>query len=200
MSIPENYKPISIGHRLRIVRKGYKPPEEPGRIDIIIERGAFGSGEHETTISCLEEMEKLDLFGKSVLDVGCGTGILAIAALKLGATRAVAFDIAREAVKTTLRNAELNKVSDKITVILGTIGKIKGVYDIVLANIYPEILKDIAEDIKKRTNTGGILILSGIPWEDNSEILRTYKSLGFEVLENRFLEYYTTAVLKLVQA
>ena len=198
MNIP-NYRPINIGKKLKVVRRGFEPPKDE-RIHLIIERGAFGSGEHETTVSCLEEIEQLNLIGKEVLDVGCGTGILAIAALKLGAARAVAFDITKEAVETTLKNARLNHVITRIEVILGTIEKIDGSYDIILANIYPEVLRDIALKIKERTKTDGILILSGVPWEDNSEILRIYKSLGFKVLKNRFLEYYTTAVLKLTRA
>ena len=195
--IPENYKPIIIGERIRIVRHGYEPPPSPHLVDVIIERGAFGSGEHETTVSCIEEMLKLDLKGKRVLDVGCGTGILAVVALKLGAKEAVAVDIAKEAVETTRKNAELNNVSEKLTPILGTVKKAEGKFDCILANIYPEVLRETSGLIANLCKKGGTLIVSGIPWEDNSEILRMYKRMGFEVVNNRFLENYTTATLKL---
>ncbi len=195
--IPENYRPITIGKRVRIVRKDYEPPPSDYLIDVIIERGAFGSGEHETTVSCIEEIIKLDIKNRRVLDIGCGTGILAIVALKLGAKEAVAVDISREAIKTTLENAKLNKVNDKLKALLGTVDKVEGKFDCILANIYPEVLKDIASSIRNRCKKGGFLIISGVPWEDNSEILRIYKSLGFKVMNNRFLESYTTSTLKL---
>ena len=193
---------IEVGSRLRIVRPGFKcPPSE--RIDIVIKRGAFGSGEHETTKSCLEELEKIPLEGRLVLDIGCGTGILAIAAVKLGASKAVCVDIAREAIETTLENARLNSVQDKIVPILGTVRSVPKEYllncHLVLANIYPEVLRDIADELAL-VREGCILIGSGVLWEDNHEILEIYKSKGFKVLENRWLEQYTTFVLEKVRS
>ena len=188
-------KSLIIKDKLRILRKELSAPKG-NFVDIIIERGAFGSGEHETTISCLEELLNLDVKDKNVLDIGCGTGILAIAALKLGAKRATGIDIAREAIETAKLNASLNEVENKLDLILGTITKVKGKFDVILANIYPEVLKDIVSHIKRVSSEGTILIVSGIPWDENSEILRLYKSHGFQVINNRFLEYYTTAVLR----
>ncbi len=189
------YKAIEVGQRLRIVRPNQKyPPTQ--RVDIVIARGAFGSGEHETTLSCLEEIEKVNPKDMRVLDIGCGTGILAIAALKLGAEEAVCIDIAREAIETTVKNAALNGVDKRLHPVLGTLNQLhkflQEPYHLILANIYPEVLKEIASQIKALSTNGTILIASGVPWEDNHEIVTLYKSLGFQLLNNRWLEQYTT--------
>ncbi|BAT72548.1 ribosomal protein L11 methyltransferase [Thermosulfidibacter takaii ABI70S6] len=193
-------RPIEIGKSFRITRPGNNYPPS-NRVDLIIKRGAFGSGEHETTVSCLEELEKLDVKGKTVLDIGCGTGILAIAALKLGAQKAVCVDIAREAIETTMNNAKLNGVADVIVPVLGTLNQLpeelKQSYGVILANIYPEVLRSIAQDVRNLSHKGTYLIGSGVSWEDNFEIINLYKSLGFKLLVNRWLDYYTTFVLTL---
>ncbi len=191
---------VNVGKRLRIVRPG-ENPARGDRVELMIARGAFGSGEHETTVSCLEELEELELSGKRVLDVGCGTGILAIAALKLGAEEAVCVDIAREAIQTTLKNARLNGVGERLRVVLGTLRmlpeELRGGYQVVLANIYPEVLREIAPQVAGMMEEGGVLIGSGVLWEDNADVLRVYREAGFEVVKNRWLEQYTTFVLKL---
>ncbi len=191
---------VNVGKRLRIVRPGEKATGGD-RVELVIARGAFGSGEHETTVSCLEELEELELSGKRVLDVGCGTGILAIAALKLGAEEAVCVDIAREAIQTTLKNARLNGVGERLRVVLGTLRmlpeELRGGYQVVLANIYPEVLREIAPQVAGMMEEGGVLIGSGVLWEDNADVLRVYREAGFEVVKNRWLEQYTTFVLKL---
>ena len=192
------YRPLRIGRRLRVIRPGVEYPCED-RVDIVIKRGAFGSGEHETTVSCLEELEEMDLEGKRLLDVGCGTGILSVAALKLGAAEVVAVDIDRAAVETTLENAKLNGLSHRIKVVLGTVsqlkGDLKGPFHGIMANIYPEVLRDIASFVAGACLPGGFLLASGVPWEDNSEIVELYKGLGFSLLKNRWLEHYTTFVM-----
>lgn len=191
---------VNVGKRLRIVRPGEKATGGD-RVELVIARGAFGSGEHETTVSCLEELEELELSGKRVLDVGCGTGILAIAALKLGAEEAVCVDIAREAIQTTLKNARLNGVGERLRAVLGTLRmlpeELRGGYQVVLANIYPEVLREIAPQVAGMMEEGGVLIGSGVLWEDNADVLRVYREAGFEVVKNRWLEQYTTFVLKL---
>ena len=101
-------EPLLIGTRLRIVAPG-TPPAADGRVDVVLTRGAFGSGEHETTASCLEMLEGLEgIRGATVLDLGSGTGVLAIAALELGAGHAVCVDIDPASVATARRNCELN--------------------------------------------------------------------------------------------
>ncbi len=189
---------ILVGEKLRIVRPGMKAGPS-NRVDLVIARGAFGSGEHETTLSCLEELEQIELTGKRVLDVGCGTGILAVAALKLGASEAVCVDIAREAVETTRKNAALNKVEDRLTTVLGTVDMLpehlRVGYDVILANIYPEVLRAIAYTLYDMASPGAFLIGSGVLWEDNQEIVELYKKVGFELVKNRWLEDYTTFVM-----
>ncbi len=189
---------ILVGKRLRIVRDG-QAGEVPGRITLIVKRGAFGSGEHETTVSCLEELERLDLEGKSVLDIGCGTGILSIAALKLGADYAVCVDIAREAIDTTSENARLNGLDSRIYPVLGTVDMIpdhlRKPYDVILANIYPEVLRSIVCKVAELSKPGTLFVGSGVMWGDNTEIIELYKKVGFRLLVNRWLEQYTTFVM-----
>ncbi len=113
-------EPLNIGKRLRIALPDAAGEPVGDVVNLVIPWGAFGSGEHETTASCLEEIERLAPFdGMTVLDVGCGTGILAIAALRLGAERAVGVDIGAKAVVTTRRAAFLNQLEQQLVVVLG---------------------------------------------------------------------------------
>lgn len=195
------YQPFEIGTRFRIV-----PPEAPSsaddRIDLIIAKGAFGSGEHETTANCLEMLETMsEVKGATVLDLGSGTGILAIGALKLGASRAVCIDINPQAVETARRNGELNGVADRLEHLTGTLAHVRnGVFDLVLANIYGDLILDLASGLVDRARPGGCLLLSGILWEYNFEIRKRFEELGCEVLKNRMLEEFSTLLLRKDQA
>jgi ribosomal protein L11 methyltransferase len=172
-------------------------PDE-GRIEIVLVRGAFGSGEHETTRSCLEVLEQLEeLSGASVLDFGSGTGILAIAALKLGARRALCLDNDPSAVATARGNCHLNALDDSVEHRLGTLEAVGAApFDVVLANIYTDVLRAEAPNLVARTRPGGVLLLSGIPLEDEFEIRRLYERQGCAVRWNRVLEDYGTVLLE----
>jgi ribosomal protein L11 methyltransferase len=190
------YPPFPIGRRFRIV-----PPDTPagddGRIDLIIARGAFGSGEHETTADCLNTLAELpQLRGAKVLDLGSGTGVLAIAALKLGAAAAVCVDINPDAVATARRNGVLNGLDDRIAHITGVLSDIDDAFDLVLANIYGDLLLDLAADLVQRALPGALLLLSGMLWEYNFEVRQTYERLGCAVLQNRMLEEFSSVLLR----
>lgn len=191
------YEPFDIGHSFRII-----PPEHPpfndGRIDLITQRGAFGSGEHETTVSCLELLEDLpDLSGKRVLDLGSGTGILAIAALKLGAASALCVDIDPAAVKTAEQNCEVNLVAERANHLCGTLDDInEEPFDLVLANIYGDILLAVAEPLVAHTVPGGDLLLSGILWEYNYDVRNRYERLQCDLIKNRMLPEFSSLWLK----
>lgn len=192
-----SYKPFNIGSRFRIT-----PPEttccEESRIDLIMQRGAFGSGEHETTESCLKAMEAMpELQGARVLDLGSGTGVLAIAALKLGASHAVCVDIEATAVETAIVNCKLNNLESQVTHIVGTLDNVaEDNFDLILANIYGDILLMLAKPLTAKLKQEGILLLSGILWEYNFDVRQAYEHQICKTLKNRMLEEFSTVLLK----
>lgn len=124
---------------------------------------AFGTGTHQTTRMCLDEIQKTDIINKTILDVGCGSGILGIAALKLGASFAVLIDTDESAVKVALDNLALNNIeANKAEVILGTLERAKEKADMILANITANILISLKGLFYKYLVKGGQIILSGI--------------------------------------
>ena len=191
------YPPFTIGATFRIVPPG-TPASTDGRIDLVMDRGAFGSGEHETTASCLEMLAELpEIRGARLLDLGSGTGILALAALKLGAAHALCIDINPQAVETARRNGVLNGLSERLTHRTGTLASTgEDQFDLVLANIYGDILLDLAQSLVGRARPGALLLLSGILWEYNFEVRQHYERLGCEVIRNRMLKQFSTVLLR----
>lgn len=191
------YQPFNIGNRLRIVPPDCAVPQEE-RIDLVIAKGAFGSGEHETTASCIEVLEELPgLDGARLLDLGSGTGILALATLKLGADKAVCVDINPDAVKTCERNCKLNGYAERVRHVTGSLETVRDRdFDLVLANIYGDLLVDFAAGLVERTREGGMLLLSGILWEYNFEVRTIYEKLGCTLVKNQMLGEFSTALMK----
>ncbi|AJF07011.1 50S ribosomal protein L11 methyltransferase [Geoalkalibacter subterraneus] len=191
------YSPFNIGARFTITPPGDASVEDE-RIPLVIAKGAFGSGEHETSASCLEILEELpQVQGARVLDLGSGTGILAIGALHLGAAQAVCIDINPDAVRTCRLNCEHNGVSERVTHIAGSLESAKERdFDLILANIYGDLLVDFAPDLVSRARTGGLLLLSGILWEYNFEVRQLYEKLGCRVVKNRMLNEFSTVLLE----
>lgn len=191
------YAPFPVGNGFRICPPG-TPPSTDGRLDLVMERGAFGSGEHETTISCLEAIEELSLGGtRRILDLGSGTGILSIAALLCGAAEAWCVDIDADAVASCRRNCAHNGLDCRVHHRCGALdGLIEEGFDLVLANIYGDILLDVAADLVRRTKPGGLLLLSGILWEYNFDVRQRYQSFGCRMIRNRMLEEFSTVTLE----
>lgn len=189
------YQAFNIGKNFRIAAPGSAP--FANKIDLVMQRGAFGSGEHETTESCLELMEDLPgLQGARILDLGSGTGILAIAALKLGASHAVCVDIEEQAVQTAMTNCSLNDLDDRVTHVIGTLSDItEDQFDMVLANIYGDILLGIAGPLSAAVKPGGMLLLSGILWEYNFDVRQAYERQECTVVKNRLLDEFSTILL-----
>jgi ribosomal protein L11 methyltransferase len=191
------FVPFEVGERFRVV-----PPDAPvlddGRIHLVMAPGAFGSGEHETTTSCLELLATLrEAEGARLLDLGSGTGILAIAALKLGARNALCVDIDPAAVRTCQANCRLNGVNDRVEHLCGSLDQVAAKpFDLILANIYGDILLALADRLVARARPGAPLLLSGILYQDDFEVCRRYQSLGCVVVLKRTLEEFTTVLLR----
>ncbi len=169
-----------------------------GQIVLTIDpKMSFGTGEHQTTKLVLKMIEKYIRKNIKVLDVGSGTGVLAIAAVKLGADSAVAVDNDEWCFENAAENCRLNNVADKINVIRGEIKDVnEKQFGIVLANIQKNILLNIASDIKDKILKDGIVILSGLLFSDEKEIIAAYKKLGFEFLEMAVMDEWISIVMK----
>lgn len=161
-----------------------------------IYQGAFGSGEHETTQACIKHLESMQLENKTVLDIGCGTGILGICASLLGAKDVYGYDLFYNACKTAINCNELNDITNN-HIICGLQDCIKAQFDIIFANIYFDILVDISGFIKDSLKSDGQLVISGIPIEFNYDVRAHYEKKGFEVINLQLHEDFSTVKLKI---
>ncbi|NWG28325.1 MAG: 50S ribosomal protein L11 methyltransferase [Ignavibacteriaceae bacterium] len=154
---------------------------KPGEIVLTIDpKMSFGTGEHQTTKLVLKLLEKYVSKGMKVLDVGSGTGILAIASIKLGASKAVAVDFDEICLINCEENCVLNGVEDSVEIITGEIDDVNEKdFDLILANIQKNVLLEITEKIKSRLKRNGIIILSGLLESDKIAIEKKYHSLEF---------------------
>jgi len=200
----DHYHPFRVGRRLYI-RPSWDTgdegePSRPGDITLVLDPGmAFGTGLHPTTQGCLQAIEKLATPGASVLDVGTGSGILAIAAAQLGATSVAAFDVDELAVRATEANAAENGVSDRIQVWQGELESVRerGVgptFDLVLANILaPVIVRLLKENgLLGYVAPTGHLVLSGIILEQGPDVVRAIEEAGGRVIETQVLGDWVT--------
>lgn len=158
------FKPIPVGEKILIRPTWEDDYDAAGRLVLNLEPGlAFGTGTHETTRLCMEFLEEFVKPGMDVLDVGCGSGILSVAALLLGAKSAVGVDIDELAVKTAVQNAEMNGVEDRFTGICGNLtDQVNGQYDIVVANIVADIIISLTGDVERFLKPGAVYLMSGI--------------------------------------
>ena len=169
----KDFGAMQFGERLWICPTGASVADDDAVIVHLDPGLAFGTGTHPTTALCLEWLDGIDLAGKTVLDYGCGSGVLAIAALKLGAVRATGMDIDPQAVIATRQNAEANDVGAHVTVV-GADCEIEGEFDVVLANILAGPLAEFADSITSRLAEDGMLALSGVLCEQARDVRAAY--------------------------
>ncbi|MBQ8015966.1 MAG: 50S ribosomal protein L11 methyltransferase [Clostridia bacterium] len=179
------FKPMPVGERLLIRPIWEDEYDAGGRAVLHLEPGlAFGSGTHDTTRLCLETLEKYAYPGKTVLDIGCGSGILSVATLLLGADSAVGVDIDALAVKTARENGITNGFKEpKFTVMQGsTTDKVTGKFDIIAANIVADIIINLCGNVKDYMNPDAVFITSGIIEPREDDVLAAFAANGLEVV------------------
>ncbi|MDE2294104.1 MAG: 50S ribosomal protein L11 methyltransferase [Gammaproteobacteria bacterium] len=176
----KDWKSMRFGERLWIVPTMAPAPEDSGAILVRLDPGlAFGTGTHPTTALCLETLTTLPLEGGNVLDFGCGSGILAIAALKLGAARALCVDLDPQALAATAANAALNGVADRLAT--AAAGSALSTYDAVFANILAGTLIEVRERLAAACRPGAALVLSGILASQVDSVVAAYRE-SFDIV------------------
>ena len=186
--------PITVG---RIVVHPALParpaiPALPARIDLVIPPSmGFGTGHHATTRLCLAALQRIDLHGKVVLDVGTGSGLLAIAAATLGAARAIGIDDDRDAIQAARENLELNRVTNVELVVDDLLRDALPRADVVLANLTGALVVRAATRLVAAVNTGGVLIVSGVLASERDDIRRAFANQTFveDVQEDEWLGF-----------
>lgn len=176
----DNFHPMQFGQRLWICPSWREVPD-PNAVNVMLDPGlAFGTGTHPTTALCLQWLDGLDLQGKTVIDFGCGSGVLAIAALKLGAKAAIGIDIDPQAILASRNNAEANGVADKLQLFLAKDQPQNLHADVVVANILAGPLKELAPQIITLVKPQGDLGLSGILATQAASVCEAYQT-AFEL-------------------
>ncbi|MCG3730803.1 50S ribosomal protein L11 methyltransferase [Vibrio cincinnatiensis] len=177
----DNFHPMKFGERLWICPSWREIPE-PNAVNVLLDPGlAFGTGTHPTTALCLQWLDSLDLSGKTVIDFGCGSGILAIAAIKLGAAKVIGIDIDPQALLASKDNAARNGVADKIEVYLPQNQPDNLVADVVVANILAGPLRELSPVIKSLIKPGGQLAMSGVLNTQAEDVANYYRDeLGID--------------------
>lgn len=190
------FTPFPIGG-FTIIPEGETSASTAGIPLVMGKKGAFGSGEHETTRSCLQQLERMpEIRGKRGMDLGSGTGILAIAAVKLGAASVVALDIDPRAAVSCSRNVGLNNVQDRVSVVCGELSCLRGeTFDFVLANIYVDVLSQVVVPLVQMVAPGGLLLLSGIPLQDDSSVHGEFLRKGCSLVRTLPLDEYLTFLM-----
>lgn len=181
------YHPVRVGKHLVVCPSWEDYARQPDDVVLILNPGmAFGTGTHDTTRLCMELLEKYLTPQDNVLDVGCGSGILAITAALLGAKSIIGCDIDEVAVKVAGENAALNHVEDRISFHKGDLtSQVEGSFQIICANIVADVIIRLSEDAGRYLAQGGIFIVSGIIDSREQDVLHALDRNGFAVIERR---------------
>ncbi len=197
------YAPILFGDGALLLRPSWieRRPGDP-TLELVLDPGrAFGTGQHETTRLCVDAMVELAAAGlhpRRIVDLGCGSGILALAAVRLfpDAGRIVAVDNDPEATETTRENAEHNQLGERLEIFTGTALELGDSFDLILANIRPSVLIPIADQLAQRLAPAGLVVLSGILGEEAEAVLAAYTALGLQLHLRRDLNEWCALILR----
>ncbi|ROR29593.1 50S ribosomal protein L11 methyltransferase [Inmirania thermothiophila] len=175
----EDFRPMRFGRRLWVC-PSTEPPPPPPAVAVVLDPGlAFGTGTHPSTALCLEWLDAAELAGRRVVDYGCGSGILAVAAARLGAAEVLAVDIDPQALAATRANAERNGVAGRIRTLPADAPLPAGAADVVLANILANTLVALAPRLTALLAPDGVLVLAGVLEGQAGEVAAAYPALRF---------------------
>ena len=192
------FKCTEVGKKL-VIRPSWEEYENTGGKTVLsIDPGAaFGTGTHATTALCLELLQNYVAEESTVLDIGCGSGILSIASVLLGASSAIGVDIDAQSVKVAKENAELNNVVDKTQYIVGDLAeKVNGKYNIVCANIVADVIIKLLENVDEYMKDGAVLLTSGIIDIRKDDVVAAFSRFGFNIVEERTKDNWYAFVCK----
>lgn len=198
----ENWKKyfhtIEIGKKLAVVPSWEEYSNPDNRTVLNIDPGAaFGTGTHATTSLCLESLQNYITDDIVMLDIGCGSGILALASVLLGAKSALGVDIDAQSVKTARENAEINKISNKANFIIGDLAdKVEGKYDVICANIVADVIIRLLPDVNEFMAENAVLIVSGIIDIRKDDVMAAIKENGFILTEEHYKDNWCAFTLK----
>ena len=198
----ENWKKyfhtIEIGEKLAVVPSWEKYDNPDNRTVLNIDPGAaFGTGTHATTSLCLELLQGYITENTKMLDIGCGSGILALASVLLGAENAVGVDIDAQSVKTAKENADINNIAEKAEFFVGDLAdKVTGKYNVICANIVADVIIRLLPDAAMFMQDDAVLIVSGIIDIRKDDVLAAVSDNGFTVVDERYKDNWCAFVLK----
>lgn len=197
----ENWKKyfhtIEIGEKLAVVPSWENYENRQNRTVLSIDPGAaFGTGTHATTSLCLELLQDFVKNDTKMLDIGCGSGILALASVLLGAEKAFGVDIDAQSVKTAKENAVINKIDNKVSFEVGDLTEVvSGKYDVICANIVADVIIRLLPDAKNFMTDGGVLVVSGIIDIRKDDVMKAVEDNGFRVSRERYRDNWCAFVL-----
>jgi ribosomal protein L11 methyltransferase len=189
-----------------ILPPGSDTETQDGKIKVIIDgRNAFGTGTHPSTILCLQELEALSgiltggdnwLKGRNVLDFGCGSAILAIISIMLGAESALGVEINPESVLTARKNLKYNGLENRVDIIQGSWSDVEGEFDLIMANLVPSAILKSTQRIARHLRANGKVIISGFGIQQCRDIMEAFTSANFRIINKRSLREWCSLLLK----